>query len=111
MDTKPPTKAASSSVDSVGSSAAQKLPAEAVRRFKSECIEVLSSVPGRALPLLVFPEQYLKIKKEQFLLANYKAKKIVHLVEAIPDVVQVCSRVYKGKYAIVGACGRWWCNG
>lgn len=37
-----------------------------------------------------FPEYFMKVKREQFLLANYKAKKIVQLVEAIPDVVQVC---------------------
>ena len=69
------------------------LPADAIMRFKLDCIEVLSSVDGRALLMKQFPEYYLKVKREQFLLANYQAKKLVQLVEAIPDVVQASTGV------------------
>lgn len=57
--------------------------------FKRDCIEVLSTVPGHSVAVPQFPELYMKVKKEKFLLVNYKAKKMMHLVEAIPEAVQV----------------------
>lgn len=66
-----------------------KMSPDAVLRFRADCVEVLSAVVGHSLPLKQFPEQYTKVKKEPFLLANYQAKKILHLVQCIPDVVQV----------------------
>ena len=81
---------ASTTGGSVGSPAAvQRLSPEAVQRFKSDCIDVLSTVDGHAIPLVLFTEQYLKVKNEPFLLANYNAKKMMHLIEAVPDVLQV----------------------
>ncbi len=69
--------------------AASNLVPDHVERFKQDCIEVLSTVEGHSVPLLQFPELFTKVKKEQFLLVNYKAKKIMRLLEAIPEVVQV----------------------
>ena len=66
-----------------------KLSPDAVFRFRLDCIEVLSSVEGHSLPLKQFPEQYRKVKNEQFRLSSYQAKKIIHLVQAVPDVVAV----------------------
>lgn len=66
-----------------------KLSPDAVSRFRMDCIEVLSSVEGHTLLLKHFHEQYRKVKNEQFLLSNYQAKKLIDLVQAVPDVVQV----------------------
>ena len=71
------------------SPAPETIPAESVELFKKECIEVLSSLPDRRVYLSKFPEAYYKCKGEIFALSRYKAKKIVLLVQAIPDVVRV----------------------
>ncbi len=39
--------------------------------------------------LAQFPEHYLKVRKVKFQPANYQAKKLLQLLETIPDVVQV----------------------
>ena len=65
------------------------IPASSVQLFKKDCIEVLSSMPDRRLPLVRFPEAYYKCKGEMFSLARYNAKKTILLVQAIPDVVRV----------------------
>ena len=63
--------------------------ADHIERFKQDCIEVLSTLEGHCVPLFQFPEFFMKVKKEQFLLVNYKAKKMMHLLEAIPEAVEV----------------------
>ena len=68
---------------------ADSIPAESVQLFKKECIEVLSSIPDRKVLLSKFPEAYYKCKGQIFALSRYKAKKIVLLVQAIPDVMRV----------------------
>lgn len=65
------------------------IPAESVELFKKECIEVLNSLPDRRVYLAKFPEAYYKCKGQMFALSRFKAKKIVLLVQAIPDVVKV----------------------
>ena len=62
--------------------------------FKQDCIDVLRTVPDGKLKLLRFPEMYTKIKGRPFTLAKFKAKKLIHLLQAISDVVQVCN-IYK----------------
>ena len=69
--------------------AASYLVPDLIEKFRQDCIEVLSTLEGHSVPLLQFPEHFMKVKKEQFLLVNYKAKKMMHLLEAIPEVVQV----------------------
>ena len=67
----------------------QKLSQAAVQKFRRDCVDVLSAVEGHSLLLCSFPEHYFKVKGVQFLLANYEAQKLIHLVEAISNVVQV----------------------
>ena len=71
------------------SSSYESYPPAILQQFKQDCIDVLSAVEGCSLPLNRFPEHYLKVRGVQFLLSNYKAKKMVHLMEAISDVVEV----------------------
>ena len=59
-----------------------------IQEFKHHCIEVLSAVDGSCI-LAQFPEHYLKVLKVKFQPANYQAKKLLQLLETIPDVVQV----------------------
>lgn len=66
-----------------------KVSPDSVLRFRKDCIEILSSVEGQSLLLKQFPEHFFKVKKEQFLLVNFQAKKLINLVEAVPDIVQV----------------------
>ena len=71
------------------SPAPDTIPAESLKLFRQECIEVLNALPDRRVQLAKFPEAYYKAKGEIFTLARYKAKKIVLLAQAIPDTVRV----------------------
>ena len=86
----PSTSVASTSVSTSSLPAAEQIPKESIQLFRQECVEVLESFQGEKILLVKFPEAYTKLKLQPFLLARYKAKKLLHLVQAIPDVVQVC---------------------
>lgn len=65
-----------------------ELTAANIQEFRKHCITVLSAVDGHCL-LAQFPEHYLKVRGVKFQPANYKAKKLLQLLEAIPDEVDV----------------------
>ncbi len=88
VSTEPPLTA-SASPQKTDTSAIDEIPKRSVKLFKKDCIEVLSSLPERKTLLTKYPVAYLKLKQEQFSLVKYNAKKLVHLMQAIPDVVKV----------------------
>ena len=65
------------------------IPAEAVQKFRQECVEVLRAEQGHRVQLIRFHEAYLKHFGHQMSLSNYGAKKLINLLEAIPDTVKV----------------------
>ena len=85
----PANTAATAAAAAAAAASPAALPPESVQLFRQECIEVLSKVPDQKLPFNRFPEMYLKVKGQQFSLVRYHAKKLVQLVQSIPDVVQV----------------------
>jgi len=69
--------------------AAPLIPPAAVKKFKQDCVEILTAEPGRKVLLIRFHEAYLKQFGHQFSLSQYGAKKLINLFEAIPDTVKV----------------------
>lgn len=69
--------------------AAPPIPPAAVKKFKQDCVKVLSAEPGHKVLLIRFHEAYLKQFGHQFSLSQYGAKKLINLFEAIPDTVKV----------------------
>lgn len=65
------------------------IPAEAVQKFRQECVEVLRAEQGHKVHLIRFHEAYLKHFGHQMSLSNYSAKKLINLLEAISDTVKV----------------------
>ena len=82
---------------------------EARERFRKESISLLSTFPERKLPVVQFPTAFAKQFDRPFLLVDYGGKKLVQLIQAIPDTLKVhctCSIRFS-----VFAVKRWWCNG
>ena len=65
------------------------IPTNTLQLFRQDCKDVLSAQPNHRVHLARFSEAYYKAKGQTFVLARYKAKKIVLLAQAIPDTVKV----------------------
>ena len=66
------------------------IPEEKVEKFKQELLEVLFSTPGNALEVCRIPEEFTRLFKRPFALADYGGpRKVSQLLQCIPDVVKV----------------------
>ncbi len=86
--TKPPL-ASMTTQKNVPTPSVEPIPTRSVLLFKKDCVDVLNSIPEKKILLTKFPVAYLKLKRESFSLAKYNAKKILLLLQEIPDVVKV----------------------
>lgn len=94
--------------------AAPPIPPAAVKKFRQDCVKVLSAEPGHKVLLIRFHEAYLKQFGHQFSLSQYGAKKLINLFEAIPDVVKVWCVVpcyFRGLVCEYIHCTSWECVG
>ena len=62
---------------------------KAIEKFREECIQVLSTIPDRKVAVTYYPSAFSKHFGRPMLLADYGAKKLVQLLQAIPDTVKV----------------------
>ncbi len=84
-----PPLAAATSQKSVSPPYVEQIPKQSVLLFKKDCVDVLNSLPEKKTLLIKYPEAYVKLKQQKFSLAKYNAKKLLQLMQAIPDVVKV----------------------
>ena len=59
-----------------------------IREFRRQCVLVLNSVDGLCL-LAQFPEHYIKVFGRKFQPSDFKAKKLLQLLELIAENVEV----------------------
>ena len=78
----------SSSSSSLPAVEVQELSVAAIQEFRKHCVEVLSAMDGQCL-LAQFPELYLKVRGVKFQVTHFKAKKLLQLLEAISDTIEV----------------------
>ena len=74
---------------------------EAIEKFRKECIEVLSSLPDKGVAINYFPSAFSKQFGRPLLLADYGAKKLVQLMQTIPDTIEVRYRRHFARGALV----------
>ena len=77
------------------------LSTEAIEKFRRECIEVLSALPDKGVGVTYYPSAFSKHFGRPMLLADYGAKKLVQLLQAIPDTVKVRYRRFFTRGALV----------
>jgi len=65
--------------------------AERKKTFAVECKEVLSKSKNNEMDVKKFAEEFCRLFKRQLICADYGCKKIVNMLESIPDV-KVCHR-------------------
>jgi len=65
----------------------EKWLAERKKAFASECKEVLSKSKNKEMDVKKFAEEFCRLFKRQLVCADYGSKKIVNMLESIPDVM------------------------
>ena len=65
----------------------EKWLAERNKVFAKECKEVLSKSKNKEMDVKKFAEEFCRLFKRQLVCADYGSKKIVNMLESIPDVM------------------------